>query len=52
MTTTEDGGRPEPEAIYAVAGLALAYATFRKGLGNRVSSAFVPLLGARHADGG
>nr|WP_308267596.1 BCCT family transporter [Yinghuangia soli] len=41
-----------PWAIYAVAGLALAYATFRKGRGNRVSSAFVPLLGAERADGG
>lgn len=39
-----------PWAIYAVAGLALAYATFRRGRGNRVSAAFVPLLG-RHADG-
>ncbi|WP_435839152.1 BCCT family transporter [Streptodolium elevatio] len=36
-----------PWAIYAVAGLALAYATFRMGRGNRVSSAFVPLLGER-----
>ncbi|MEY2228958.1 twin-arginine translocation signal domain-containing protein, partial [Streptomyces sp. BF23-30] len=26
----------------AAAGLALAYATFRKGRGNRLSSAFVP----------
>ncbi|MFC7547463.1 BCCT family transporter [Plantactinospora sp. GCM10030261] len=39
-----------PWAIYAVTGLALAYATFRKGRGNRISAAFVPLLGAR-ADG-
>ncbi|MGW1994691.1 BCCT family transporter [Embleya sp. NPDC001921] len=39
-----------PWAIYAIAGLALAYATFRRGRGNRVSAAFVPLLG-RHADG-
>ncbi|MEV6523865.1 BCCT family transporter [Longispora sp. NPDC051575] len=39
-----------PWAIYAVAGLAMAYATFRKGRGNRVSAAFVPLLGKR-ADG-
>ncbi|MFD3514969.1 BCCT family transporter [Streptomyces sp. NPDC058657] len=40
-----------PWAIYGVAGLALAYATFRKGRGNRLSSAFVPLLGERRADG-
>ncbi|GAA1615492.1 BCCT family transporter [Actinoplanes couchii] len=39
-----------PWAIYAVAGLALAYSTFRKGRGNRLSAAFHPLLGDR-ADG-
>ncbi|MEV6246591.1 BCCT family transporter [Streptomyces sp. NPDC051742] len=38
-----------PWAIYGIAGLALAYAGFRKGRGNRLSSAFVPLLGARRA---
>ncbi|MEV0650495.1 BCCT family transporter [Phytomonospora sp. NPDC050363] len=41
-----------PWAIYAVAGLALAYATFRKRRGNRLSAAFVPLLGERRANGG
>ncbi|MFF2191659.1 BCCT family transporter [Streptomyces sp. NPDC058157] len=40
-----------PWAIYGIAGLALAYATFRKGRGNRLSSAFVPLMGARRAAG-
>ncbi|GGV05680.1 choline transporter [Streptomyces litmocidini] len=40
-----------PWAIYGIAGLALAYAGFRKGRGNRLSSAFVPLLGERRADG-
>lgn len=40
-----------PWAIYGIAGLALAYATFRKGRGNRLSSAFVPLMGERRADG-
>ncbi|MGX8909112.1 BCCT family transporter [Streptomyces netropsis] len=40
-----------PWAIYGMAGLALAYAGFRKGRGNRLSSAFVPLLGQRRADG-
>ncbi|MFG3281988.1 BCCT family transporter [Streptomyces sp. NPDC048111] len=40
-----------PWAIYGIAGLALAYAGFRKGRGNRMSSAFVPLIGARRADG-
>ncbi|MER5883137.1 BCCT family transporter [Streptomyces sp. NPDC001941] len=40
-----------PWAIYGIAGLALAYAGFRKGRGNRLSAAFVPLIGARRADG-
>jgi choline/carnitine/betaine transport len=36
-----------PWGIYAIAALALAYSTFRKGRGNRISAAFTPLLGAR-----
>lgn len=40
-----------PWAIYGMAGLALAYAVFRKGRGNRLSSAFVPLIGEHRADG-
>ncbi|MFJ8310324.1 MULTISPECIES: BCCT family transporter [unclassified Streptomyces] len=40
-----------PWAIYGIAGLALAYAGFRKGRGNRLSSAFVPLMGERRAAG-
>lgn len=40
-----------PWAIYGIAGLALAYATFRKGRGNRLSSAFVPLIGEERANG-
>ncbi|MGW4804930.1 BCCT family transporter [Kitasatospora sp. NPDC004272] len=40
-----------PWAIYAVGGLALAYTTFRKGRGNRMSAAFVPLIGERGANG-
>ncbi|GAA2450482.1 BCCT family transporter [Streptomyces macrosporus] len=40
-----------PWAIYGVAGLGLAYATFRKGRGNRISSVFVPLIGERRANG-
>ncbi|MEV6547152.1 BCCT family transporter [Streptomyces sp. NPDC051597] len=40
-----------PWAIYGMAGLALAYAGFRKGRGNRLSAAYVPLIGARRADG-
>jgi choline/carnitine/betaine transport len=50
MATTLFHWTLHPWAIYAVAGLALAYATFRRGRGNRVSAAFVPLLG-RYADG-
>ncbi|MCH0564172.1 MULTISPECIES: BCCT family transporter [unclassified Streptomyces] len=38
-----------PWAIYGISGLALAYAGFRKGRGNRLSAAFVPLIGARRA---
>jgi glycine betaine transporter len=57
----EEGGTPEaarlglqytvfhwglhPWAMYAVMGLALAYAVFRKGRPNLVSSAVVPLIG-------
>ncbi|MCE7082087.1 BCCT family transporter [Streptomyces sp. ST2-7A] len=40
-----------PWAIYAVAGLGLAYVTFRKGRGNRISSVFVPLLGEKRVIG-
>lgn len=40
-----------PWAIYGIVGLALAYATFRKRRGNRLSSAFVPLIGERRARG-
>jgi choline/carnitine/betaine transport len=36
-----------PWGIYAVAALALAYSTFRKGRGSRISAAFAPLLGSR-----
>ncbi|WP_446216390.1 BCCT family transporter [Micromonospora sp. IBHARD004] len=36
-----------PWGIYAIAALALAYSTFRKGRGSRISAAFEPLLGAR-----
>lgn len=40
-----------PWGIYAVAGLGLAYVTFRKGRGNQLSSVFVPLIGERRANG-
>lgn len=40
-----------PWAIYGMAGLALAYAVFRKGRSNRLSAVFVPLIGERRANG-
>ncbi|MFJ3160528.1 BCCT family transporter [Streptomyces kanasensis] len=40
-----------PWAIYGIAGLALAYAGFRKARGTRLSAAFVPLIGTRRASG-
>ncbi|WP_189217660.1 MULTISPECIES: BCCT family transporter [Streptomyces] len=40
-----------PWAIYGIAGLALAYAGFRKGRSNRLSATFVPLIGERRAAG-
>jgi len=39
-----------PWAICAIAGLALAYAGFRKGRGNRLSAAFMPLIGTERAE--
>ncbi|WP_280419210.1 BCCT family transporter [Nocardia carnea] len=39
-----------PWAIYAVAGLAIAYATFRRGRSQLISAVFRPLLG-RYSDG-
>ncbi|MGI5220553.1 BCCT family transporter [Nocardia sp. CA-290969] len=40
-----------PWAIYAVAGLAIAYSTFRRGRSQLFSSVFRPLLGKRVAEG-
>ncbi|MBA8827611.1 choline/carnitine/betaine transport [Saccharopolyspora lacisalsi] len=40
-----------PWAIYAVVGLALAYSSYRRGRPQLLSSAFVPLLGERRANG-
>ncbi|RNE48587.1 BCCT family transporter [Corynebacterium alimapuense] len=40
-----------PWAIYAIVGLAIAYSTFRRGRRQLISSAFVPLLGKRKAEG-
>ncbi|MFG2734518.1 BCCT family transporter [Streptomyces carpaticus] len=40
-----------PWAIYGITGLGLAYATFRKARGNRISAVFVPLIGERMSAG-
>lgn len=40
-----------PWAIYAIVGLAIAYSTFRIGRKQLLSSAFVPLIGQKLADG-
>ncbi|WP_084760904.1 BCCT family transporter [Nocardia mangyaensis] len=50
MATTLFHWTLHPWAIYAVAGLAIAYGTFRKGRSQLISAVFRPLLG-RHADG-
>lgn len=38
-------------AMYAVVGLGIAYATFRLGKKQLISSAFIPLIGERRAEG-
>ncbi len=40
-----------PWAIYAIVGLAIAYSTFRLGRKQLLSSAFIPLIGQKRADG-
>ena len=40
-----------PWAVYAVIGLAIAYSTFRLGRKQLLSSAFIPLIGQKAADG-
>ncbi|HEU0101018.1 MAG TPA: BCCT family transporter [Mycobacteriales bacterium] len=40
-----------PWAIYAVAGLAIAYGTFRRGRPQLISSTFIPLFGRKRAEG-
>ncbi|WP_297850250.1 BCCT family transporter [uncultured Corynebacterium sp.] len=40
-----------PWAVYAVLGLAIAYSTFRLGRKQLLSSAFIPLIGQKRADG-
>ncbi|AGF71899.1 Choline-glycine betaine transporter [Corynebacterium halotolerans YIM 70093 = DSM 44683] len=40
-----------PWAIYGIVGLAIAYSTFRLGRKQLLSSAFIPLIGQKGADG-
>jgi choline/carnitine/betaine transport len=40
-----------PWAMYAVIGLAIAYFAYRRGHGNLISSAFIPLIGNRASQG-
>lgn len=40
-----------PWAIYAIVGLSIAYGTYRLGRRQLISAAFIPLIGARNAEG-
>ncbi len=40
-----------PWALYAIVGLAIAYGTFRLGRRQLLSSAFIPLIGTKRAEG-
>src|SRR5690606_4997093 len=51
MATTLFHWTLHPWAIYAVAGLAIAYSTYRKRRRNLISSVFTSLLGRRRAEG-
>ena len=51
MATTLFHWTLHPWAIYAIVGLAIAYGTFRLGRKQLLSSAFVPLIGIRRAEG-
>lgn len=51
MATTLFHWGLHPWALYAIVGLAIAYSTFRLGRRQLLSSAFVPLIGQKRADG-
>ena len=51
MATTMFHWTLHPWAIYAIVGLAIAYGTFRLGRKQLLSSAFIPLIGVRRAEG-
>ncbi|HEY5835733.1 BCCT family transporter [Streptomyces sp.] len=51
MATTLFHWTVHPWAMYAVAGLAIAYSTFRRGRRQLFSAVFTPLIGAKRANG-
>lgn len=51
MSTTLLHWTLHPWAIYGIFGLAIAYSTYRLGRRQLLSSAFIPLIGERHARG-
>jgi choline/carnitine/betaine transport len=51
MATTMYHWTLHPWAIYAIVGLAIAYSTFRLGRKQLISSAFIPLIGEKNAEG-
>ena len=51
MATTMYHWTLHPWAIYAIVGLAIAYSTFRLGRKQLISSAFIPLIGEKNANG-
>ncbi|WP_326598922.1 BCCT family transporter [Streptomyces sp. NBC_01803] len=52
MATTLFHWTIHPWAIYAVAGMAIAYSAFRRGRRQTISAVFTPLMGERRANGG
>ncbi|WP_448852538.1 BCCT family transporter [Corynebacterium sp. 335C] len=51
MATTMFHWALHPWAVYAIVGLAIAYGTFRLGRKQLISAAFIPLIGAKAAEG-
>ena len=51
MATTLFHWTLHPWAIYAVVGIAIAYGVFRRGRSQLISSAFIPIIGEKRANG-
>ena len=51
MATTMFHWTLHPWALYAIVGLSIAYGSFRLGRKQLISAAFIPLIGARAAEG-